>query len=170
MQFASYQVGEFFDEMFSAEGRPRAIASRLLKSIEALGDGEILNRQKAAERALFQMGITFNVYGEQAGLEKIFPFDILPRIISATEWSRIERGLKQRIRSWRGGPQRLAGPNEQRPPMRWVNVGRARRPCRAADRFATLLAGAAGGHAPPRAGIGAVARSDWPVPMNNRRR
>ena len=43
------------------------------------------------------MGITFNVYGERAGVEKIFPFDLVPRIVSAAEWSRIERGLKQRI-------------------------------------------------------------------------
>ena len=46
-----------------------------------------------------QMGITFNVYGEQAGLEKIFPFDIVPRVVSATEWSRLEKGLKQRIQA-----------------------------------------------------------------------
>ena len=44
-----------------------------------------------------QLGITFNVYGEQAGVEKIFPFDIVPRIVSATEWTRLEKGLKQRI-------------------------------------------------------------------------
>ncbi len=43
------------------------------------------------------MGITFNVYGQQAGVEKIFPFDILPRIVSGAEWTRIEKGLKQRI-------------------------------------------------------------------------
>jgi len=57
----------------------------------------LLARQAAAERALMQLGITFNVYGEQAGVEKIFPFDIVPRIVSATEWTRLEKGLKQRI-------------------------------------------------------------------------
>jgi uncharacterized circularly permuted ATP-grasp superfamily protein len=59
--------------------------------------GELLNRQQAAERALLQMGITFNVYGERAGTERIFPFDLVPRIVPAAEWHRIERGLKQRI-------------------------------------------------------------------------
>jgi uncharacterized circularly permuted ATP-grasp superfamily protein len=99
MRFKHYEVGDFFDEMFSEMGRARAAAQPLFKTIEALPEGELLSRQQAAERALLQMGITFNVYGEQAGVEKIFPFDILPRIVSATEWHRVERGLKQRIQA-----------------------------------------------------------------------
>jgi uncharacterized circularly permuted ATP-grasp superfamily protein len=99
MRFNQYEVGGFFDEMFSAEGSPRSAAQALVKAIESLPDGELLTRQQSAERALLQMGITFNVYGEDAGVEKIFPFDILPRIVSATEWDRIDAGLKQRIRA-----------------------------------------------------------------------
>ena len=71
----------------------------MVHNIENLPEGELINRQRAAERALLQMGITFNVYGERAGVEKIFPFDLAPRIVPAAEWSRIERGLKQRIRA-----------------------------------------------------------------------
>jgi uncharacterized circularly permuted ATP-grasp superfamily protein len=97
MRFERYEVGEFFDELFGEQGSPRASARTLIHNIECLPDGELINRQKAAERALLQMGITFNVYGERAGVEKIFPFDLVPRIVSAAEWSRIERGLKQRI-------------------------------------------------------------------------
>ena len=97
MRFERYEVGEFFDELFGEQGLPRASARTLIHKIECLPDGELINRQKAAERALLQMGITFNVYGEGAGVEKIFPFDLVPRIVSAAEWSRIERGLKQRI-------------------------------------------------------------------------
>jgi uncharacterized circularly permuted ATP-grasp superfamily protein len=99
MRFKDYEVGDFFDEMFSEKMRPRSAAQALVRAVEALAEGGLLSRQQAAERALLQMGITFNVYGEQAGAEKIFPFDILPRIVSATEWSRIEKGLKQRIRA-----------------------------------------------------------------------
>jgi uncharacterized circularly permuted ATP-grasp superfamily protein len=99
MRFQDYEVGEFFDEMFSEAGQPRASALPLARAIESLPGGEMLTRQQAAERALLQMGITFNVYGEQAGVEKIFPFDIVPRIVSATEWSRIEKGLRQRIKA-----------------------------------------------------------------------
>jgi uncharacterized circularly permuted ATP-grasp superfamily protein len=99
MRFDNYEVGGFYDEMFAPESSPRACARRLLDTLATFPAGEILNRQRAAERLLLQMGITFNVYGEQAGVEKIFPFDILPRIVSAEEWTRIERGLKQRIRA-----------------------------------------------------------------------
>src|SRR5947208_7781490 len=97
MQFQRYEVGEFFDETFGENGKPRASARKLVNNIENLPEGELLNRQRAAERALLHMGITFNVYGESAGVEKIFPFDLVPRIVPAAEWSRIERGLKQRI-------------------------------------------------------------------------
>jgi len=97
MRFENYEVGDFFDEMFGEQGAPRALARALVRNIESLPEGELLNRQQAAERALLHMGITFNVYGERAGVEKIFPFDLVPRIVSAAEWSRIERGLKQRI-------------------------------------------------------------------------
>jgi uncharacterized circularly permuted ATP-grasp superfamily protein len=99
MRFKHYEIGEFFDEMFGENGEPRASARTLVHNIEALPEGELVSRQRAAERALLQMGITFNVYGESAGTEKIFPFDLVPRIVSATEWSRIERGLKQRIQA-----------------------------------------------------------------------
>lgn len=97
MRFMRYEIGEFFDEMFGEKGEPRAYAQTLIQNIEGLPDGELVNRQRAAERALLHMGITFNVYGERAGVEKIFPFDLVPRIVSAAEWTRIERGLKQRI-------------------------------------------------------------------------
>ena len=99
MKFNNYECGEFFDEIFGEDGRPRAAARMLVKNIEGLPEGELLNRQRAAERALLQMGITFNVYGASAGTEKIFPFDLVPRIVSAAEWDRIDRGLKQRIKA-----------------------------------------------------------------------
>src|SRR5206468_1023580 len=97
MRLKQYEIGEFFDEIFGENGQPRASARTLVNNIENLPEGELLNLQRSAERALLQMGITFNVYGESAGVEKIFPFDMVPRIVSAAEWTRIERGLKQRI-------------------------------------------------------------------------
>src|SRR5437867_3625759 len=99
MRFANYGTDGFFDEMFSGDNQPRAAAKALIQVIDALPDGELLRRQRSAERALLNMGITFNVYGDSAGTEKIFPFDLMPRIVSAAEWARIERGLKQRIRA-----------------------------------------------------------------------
>jgi len=99
MRFAQYATGAFFDEMFAEPGQPRASAGPLVQFIDSLPDGELLRRQRSAERALLNLGITFNVYGDSAGTERIFPFDLVPRIVSAGEWTTIERGLKQRIRA-----------------------------------------------------------------------
>jgi len=95
--FDSYQTDEFHDEMFDDAAKARPEARLLLETIESLEEGQLLQCQRAAERLLLQMGITFNVYGEAAGTERIFPFDLIPRIVGAAEWERIERGLKQRI-------------------------------------------------------------------------
>ena len=97
MRFVRYETGGFFDEMFGANCQPRPAASALVHFIDTLPEGELLRRQQSAERALLHMGITFNVYGDNAGTERIFPFDLVPRIIAASEWNGIERGLKQRI-------------------------------------------------------------------------
>ena len=97
--FSDYEPGGFFDELIDVEGRPRPGASLLVDKINSLEAGELLRRQEDAERSLFVMGITFSVYGDEQGTEKIFPFDIVPRIVGADEWDWIERGLKQRIRA-----------------------------------------------------------------------
>jgi len=97
MQFSSYETQGFYDEMFEEGGLPRPHVQLLLDTIQSLSDGQLLRYKYAAERMLLQMGITFNVYGDSAGTERIFPFDLVPRIIPALEWDYIERGLKQRI-------------------------------------------------------------------------
>jgi uncharacterized circularly permuted ATP-grasp superfamily protein len=97
MQFASYHTEGFYDEMFEPDGLPRPYARLLLETVESLSDGQLLRYKQAAERMLLQMGITFNVYGDTAGTERIFPFDLIPRIVPAGEWDTIERGLKQRV-------------------------------------------------------------------------
>jgi uncharacterized circularly permuted ATP-grasp superfamily protein len=97
MQFATYETANFYDEMFLADGSPRSGAQLLQERIASLPDGELLARQAAAERLLLQNGITFNVYSDSAATEKIFPFDIIPRIVEAAEWDWLEKGLKQRV-------------------------------------------------------------------------
>jgi uncharacterized circularly permuted ATP-grasp superfamily protein len=99
LRFDSYQTDGFYDEMFDPEGQPRPEAKLLIEAINSLEEGQLLQSQRAAERLLLQMGITFNVYGDSAGTERIFPFDLIPRIVRADEWDWIDRGLKQRIRS-----------------------------------------------------------------------
>ncbi|MBD2104662.1 circularly permuted type 2 ATP-grasp protein [Leptolyngbya sp. FACHB-261] len=99
MKFTSYNPGDFYDELFVAKDKPRPEASLLVKRIHSLAPGELLQRQQAAQKALFKLGATFNVYGDTQGTERILPFDIIPRIVSAEEWSRIEQGLKQRVQA-----------------------------------------------------------------------
>ena len=86
MQFTAYDTAGFFDEMFEAAGHARAGSALLVQRIQALPAGELLRRQQSAEQALLQMGITFNVYGDEAGTERIFPFDVIPRIVEASDW------------------------------------------------------------------------------------
>ncbi|MCA9170573.1 MAG: circularly permuted type 2 ATP-grasp protein [Planctomycetales bacterium] len=97
--FDGYQTEGFFDELFDQQNRPRAEAKLLIERINALPPGELSRRQQAIERSLLRMGITFAVYGDDRGTEKIFPFDIVPRIVGTLEWQHIESGLKQRIRA-----------------------------------------------------------------------
>ncbi len=95
--FNNYDTEQFFDELFDEEGNPRVGARVLVNRINSLPAGELKQRQMAIDRALLRMGITFTVYGNQQGTEKIFPFDIVPRVVEAHEWQIIESGLKQRI-------------------------------------------------------------------------
>ncbi|MFM8325842.1 MAG: circularly permuted type 2 ATP-grasp protein [Pirellulaceae bacterium] len=97
--FDRYELDGFYDEAVDPSQQFRPSSALLLQRVEELPPGELLRRQQAAEQLLFRMGITFNVYGDSQGAEKIFPFDIIPRTIDAQEWERIESGLKQRIKA-----------------------------------------------------------------------
>lgn len=96
-RFDGYNTDGFYDEMFAPDGSARPAVQMLVEGIDSFPEGEFTRRQIAAEHALLRMGITFNVYADEQGIEKIFPFDLIPRIIDANEWEWIERGLKQRI-------------------------------------------------------------------------
>ncbi|MBF0112598.1 MAG: circularly permuted type 2 ATP-grasp protein [Desulfamplus sp.] len=97
MNFSAYLTQGYYDELFQENGVPRPDAELLIKKIESLPENDLLLKQKAAETALLQMGNTFAVYGSKEGTEKILPFDIIPRIVSSSDWQTLERGLKQRI-------------------------------------------------------------------------
>jgi uncharacterized circularly permuted ATP-grasp superfamily protein len=87
-----------FDEMFEAGG-PRAPFTRVAQLLDVLGKEELARAQSLAEHALLQQGVTFSVYGDSRGTEKIFPFCLLPRLIAGSDWARLERGLQQRLRA-----------------------------------------------------------------------
>lgn len=95
--FNNYDNSGFFDEMFDAQGQVRAGYEVFRQLAEELTFEEMLRRQHSAERAMMAMGITFNVYSENQGTERIMPMDIIPRIVEADEWNELEKGLKQRI-------------------------------------------------------------------------
>jgi len=99
MRFKDYDNGGFYDEMFDTDGKPRPGTEAVAERFNVLPLEELKRRQLAAEKTLLQMGITFSVYGDEQGTERIFPFDIVPRIIPHNEWIEIETGLKQRVQA-----------------------------------------------------------------------
>ncbi|MDY6807326.1 MAG: circularly permuted type 2 ATP-grasp protein [Cyanobacteriota bacterium] len=99
MLFNSYEPGEFYDELFAEKNKPRQDANLLIEKINSLSPEELLIRQEAAQKAMMKLGATFNVYGDNRGTERIFPFDVIPRIVSNSEWNWLEKGLKQRIQA-----------------------------------------------------------------------
>jgi uncharacterized circularly permuted ATP-grasp superfamily protein len=98
--FASYEHARFYDEMFAAPGKPHAHYQRLAERFGRMeGIAELLQRQRTADQTFLSRGVTFTVYSDNAGTEKIFPFDLLPRIIPAHEWKHLEAGLTQRMQA-----------------------------------------------------------------------
>lgn len=99
IRFSGYDPEGFYDELYEGKGQPRAGSSLLLRKFASLPEGELKKRQQAAERVILNMGMTFGVYGSTDGHEQVFPFDIVPRIVEATDWEHIESGLRQRMRA-----------------------------------------------------------------------
>ena len=83
MKFDKYETEGFYDEIFEAPDKPRNGSKLLIERLKSFPYEEIQRRQKSAEAALFNMGVTFTVYKDEKNLEQIFPFDIIPRIIEA---------------------------------------------------------------------------------------
>lgn len=108
--FQGYQVDRAYDEMFRADGEPRDHYRALYQLLADLSGEELQRRQRAADRSFLHQGITFTVYGEGQGTERIFPHDLLPRIIPRSEWSEVERGLQQRITALNLFLQDIYGP------------------------------------------------------------
>ncbi len=93
----NYKLDSAFDEMFAGAGALRDHYGPLLEHLSALPADEVQRRKQAADLAFLNQGITFTVYGKDEGTERIFPYDLLPRIITASEWEHVEKGLTQRI-------------------------------------------------------------------------
>ena len=92
-----YLLDGAFDETFESPGKARPHYAPLLEMFASLPADEIRRRKHSADLSFLNQGITFTVYGREEGTERIFPYDLLPRLITSAEWNRIERGLTQRI-------------------------------------------------------------------------
>ena len=95
--FESYDVNGVYDEMIDAKGQCRSHYRQFRKKVQAMGNKKLLRLQHSTDKAQMSMGMTFNVYHDNQGLEKILHLDIVPRIINSKEWTHIEEGLQQRI-------------------------------------------------------------------------
>lgn len=99
MFFEQYSNDGFFDEMFDAEGAVRPHYKAIFDRLKLLNADNYEQKRQAVDLSFLRQGITFTVYGEEEGTEKIFPFDLMPRIIPKSEWEFLERGLTQRIQA-----------------------------------------------------------------------
>ena len=96
-RFGGSVLVEPYHETFATPDRPRGHYRLMQERLNALGLAELKRLQQAADLSFLRQGITFTVYGEAEGTERIFPFDILPRLVTSEEWDVLERGLDQRI-------------------------------------------------------------------------
>lgn len=86
-----------FDEFFDEDAKVRPGVRRVVRALDKIGKREFQRRQQLANSTFLNAGVTFSVYSDQRGSERIFPFDLIPRVIDADEWRRLERGLVQRV-------------------------------------------------------------------------
>lgn len=96
MTFEGYR-SPTYDELIDERGRPRPVAAELVAHLEAIGPTELAARQAAAQASIEAAGISFTVYQEGLGIDRVWPFDVVPRVIPRREWDRIEVGLVQRL-------------------------------------------------------------------------
>lgn len=97
MKTEGYQSGEHYDEMFDASGQIRDHYLEFQQFLSKVSSKKMHQLQFSANKTQKAMGMTFNVYHDNQGLEKILHLDIIPRIIPNSEWRKLEAGLKQRV-------------------------------------------------------------------------
>src|SRR3954453_23584084 len=96
MDWSRYPDAGFYDEIVSG-GLPRPELAAFGRFLSEVSIDDLRDRQEAAELGVRAMGITFTVYGEQADIDRVWPFDVLPRVIAHDEWQRTPAGLAQRL-------------------------------------------------------------------------
>jgi len=97
INWKEYSSGDFFDEILSSSGNPRKPAKKLVSHLNSLSEEDIASRKLTAEATIKEMGVSFTVYTEAGNIDRAWPFDIIPRTISAKQWEQAAAGLKQRL-------------------------------------------------------------------------
>ncbi len=96
--WSDYEASLAFDELLDADGTPRPGCVEVVQRLRAIGDG-IVDRQQAADAAIRSLGITFTLYTDDGSIDRQWPVDVIPRIITAAEWGAVSAGLTQRLRA-----------------------------------------------------------------------
>ena len=94
-----YDPGDFYCELLGANKEPSAQIAPLWHCLETSELGALRLRAADAERELFNLGITFTVYTEKDAIDRILPFDVIPRVIAAADWAIVEAGVRQRVKA-----------------------------------------------------------------------
>jgi len=92
-----YSAGELFCELLRKGQEPNPQIEAIVHRLDGLRPGALQRRAKAADRELFNLGITFTVYTDKNAIDRVLPFDVIPRVLSAADWSHIELGCVQRV-------------------------------------------------------------------------
>jgi uncharacterized circularly permuted ATP-grasp superfamily protein len=99
IDWSRYPSADFFDEMINAKGKARPASRKIAKLLGDLSAEELESRRVAAESTVRDMGVSFTVYSDGENIDRTWPFDLIPRVISAEEWAHTAKGLKQRVKA-----------------------------------------------------------------------
>ncbi len=94
---SAYDSGDYYCELLGSEATPHPVFEIIERQLSTISEKELRNRAVAAENDMFDLGVTFTVYSEKTAIDRVFPFDLIPRVLSAKEWAVIEAGIKQRV-------------------------------------------------------------------------
>jgi uncharacterized circularly permuted ATP-grasp superfamily protein len=94
-----YDAGSFFCELIGSKTNPNQDLTRLWHRLQQIEFSDLAARAKDAERELFALGITFTVYSDRNAIDRILPFDVIPRVLTATDWAVLDAGIKQRVKA-----------------------------------------------------------------------
>ena len=94
---STYDSGEYYCELLGSSASPHPVFETIEQQLSTITEEELRSRAVAAENDLFDLGVTFTVYSEKNAIDRVLPFDMIPRVVSAERWKKLESGLLQRI-------------------------------------------------------------------------